>query len=62
LLVVGERETAWARAAEAEVARLLPRAERRILPGAAHLHPLSAPAALAEVVVEWLTVHDTAAR
>jgi len=54
LLMVGERETAWARAAEAEVARLMPRAERRISPRAAHLHPLSAPDFLAEQTLAWL--------
>ena len=40
LLIVGERESPWARAAEAEIARLLPAAVRRMSPGAAHLHPL----------------------
>jgi pimeloyl-ACP methyl ester carboxylesterase len=54
LLVVGERETAWAKAAEAEVARLLPRAERVVSPRAAHLHPLSAPEFLAERTLAWL--------
>jgi pimeloyl-ACP methyl ester carboxylesterase len=54
LLVVGERETPWARAAEAEIAALLPEAERRVSPGAAHLHPLSSPEWLAETVADWL--------
>jgi pimeloyl-ACP methyl ester carboxylesterase len=54
LLVVGERETAWSRAAEAEVAALMPRAQRLVSPGAAHLHPLSAPAFLADEVLAWL--------
>ena len=57
LLIVGDRETAWARSAEAEVASLLPRAERAVSPGAAHLHPLSAPAFLAERVLEWTARH-----
>jgi pimeloyl-ACP methyl ester carboxylesterase len=57
LLVVGDRETAWARTAEAEVARLLPRAERVVSPDAAHLHPLSSPAFLAERVLEWTARH-----
>jgi pimeloyl-ACP methyl ester carboxylesterase len=59
LLVVGERESAWARAAEAEVAALLPAAERRESPGAAHLHPLSSPEWLAEAVHEWLAARTT---
>ena len=54
LLVVGEHETAWARAAEAEVASFLPRAERVVSPQAAHLHPLSAPEFLAERALAWL--------
>jgi len=54
LLIVGERETAWARAAEAEIAGLLPAAERRVSPGAAHLHPLSSPEWLADTIAEWL--------
>jgi proline iminopeptidase len=59
LLVVGERETRWARAAEAEVARLLPHAERVVSPRAAHLHPLSAPDFLAERVLEWIDVRSS---
>jgi pimeloyl-ACP methyl ester carboxylesterase len=54
LLVVGERETPWAREAAAELARLVPGAEVRVSPGVAHLHPLSGAAWLAETVGEWL--------
>src|SRR5262245_15053646 len=54
LLIVGERESPWARAAEAEIAALLPAAERRVSPGAAHLHPLSSPEWLAETMRDWL--------
>jgi 3-oxoadipate enol-lactonase len=53
LLLVGERETAFARHATDELARLLPHAERRIAPGVSHLHPLSSPEWLAEAVSEW---------
>jgi 3-oxoadipate enol-lactonase len=53
LLLVGERETAWARAAGDELATLLPRSERRIAPGVSHLHPLSSPEWLAATVGEW---------
>ena len=53
LLVVGERETAWAHAAEAEMAALIPHVERRVSPGAAHLHPLSSPEWLAKTVGDW---------
>lgn len=55
LLVVGEHETAWARAATDELARLIPAAEPRTSPGVAHLHPLSAAAWIAETVAAWLT-------
>ncbi|HYM80470.1 MAG TPA: alpha/beta hydrolase [Candidatus Limnocylindria bacterium] len=54
LILVGERETAWARAASVELGRLIPNAEQRVSPEAAHLHPLSRPAWLAETVTEWL--------
>jgi pimeloyl-ACP methyl ester carboxylesterase len=55
LLVAGERETAWARAATDELARLIPGAQARTSPGVGHLHPLSGAAWLAEIVGEWLT-------
>lgn len=55
LLIVGERENPWARAAESEIAALLPAAERRVSPDAAHLHPLSSPEWLADAVADWLT-------
>lgn len=54
MLVVGEFETAWARAATDELAGLIPDAQARVSPGVAHLHPLSGGAWLAEVVGEWL--------
>jgi pimeloyl-ACP methyl ester carboxylesterase len=53
LIVVGERESAWARGAADELRALVPRAEWRCSPGASHLHPLSAPAWLADTVLEW---------
>jgi 3-oxoadipate enol-lactonase len=53
LLIVGERETRWAREASDELARLIPGAELRVSPGVAHLHPLSSPAWLAETVATW---------
>jgi len=53
LLVVGERETLWARESVAELARLIPHAEQRVSPGVAHLHPLSSPEWLAETVRAW---------
>src|SRR5262245_16461321 len=61
LLVLGELETAWAHAAEAEVARLMPHAERLTSPNAAHLHPLSAPDVLADRVLTWLDAGTPAA-
>jgi pimeloyl-ACP methyl ester carboxylesterase len=53
LLVVGEREARWAREATDELARLIPRAEARISPGVAHLHPLSGAAWLADAIDAW---------
>lgn len=58
LLVVGERETRWAREATEAMARLIPGAETRISPGVAHLHPLSAPAWLAGTIQHWILRHD----
>lgn len=54
LVMIGERETAWARAAADELARLVPGAELRTSPGVGHLHPLSAPAWFAETLGDWL--------
>lgn len=54
LLVVGERETAFARRATDELARLIPGAEVRVSPLAAHLHPLSSAGWLAETLTNWL--------
>jgi pimeloyl-ACP methyl ester carboxylesterase len=60
LLVVGEREAQWAHDAHAELARLLPHAERRVAPGVAHLHPLSSPEWLATSVLDWLRIQAPA--
>ena len=54
LVVVGECESAWSRAASDELARLIPGAERRLSPGVGHLHLLSGAAWLAETVTAWL--------
>jgi pimeloyl-ACP methyl ester carboxylesterase len=62
LLIVGERENTWARAAEAEIAGLLPAAARRVSPGAAHLHPLTSPEWLADAVGDWLSSTSRATR
>ena len=56
LVVAGERETPWALAAAEELARLVPGAELRLSPGAAHLHQLSAAAWLAETTGDWLAL------
>lgn len=52
LVVHGERESAFVGAAAAELLRLLPRAEGAVLPGVGHLHPLSAPGALADLIAD----------
>ena len=54
LLLVGDRETAWARGATAELRRLIPHADAIVLTRVAHLHPLSAPAAFVAAVEGWL--------
>lgn len=54
LVVVGELETEWARAASAGLARDIPNAELRFSPGVAHLHPLSGSEWLAGNIEEWL--------
>lgn len=54
LLVVGERETTFARQATAELATLIPGACVRQSPGAAHLHPLSHPDWFAATIADWL--------
>jgi len=53
LLIVGERETRWAREASAELARRIPGAQLRVSPEVAHLHPLSGPEWLARTVEDW---------
>jgi pimeloyl-ACP methyl ester carboxylesterase len=57
LLVVGERETPWARGATRELERLLPGAELRVSPGVSHLHLLSASEWFAATVGEWMERH-----
>ncbi len=57
LLVVGERETPWARAATRELERLLPGAELRVSPGVSHLHLLSASEWLAATIGKWMEHH-----
>jgi 3-oxoadipate enol-lactonase len=54
LLLIGERESAWARDATQALARLLPHATTVTIPGVAHLHPLSAPDAFVDAVERWL--------
>ncbi|OGF13684.1 MAG: hypothetical protein A2W00_03400 [Candidatus Eisenbacteria bacterium RBG_16_71_46] len=53
LILVGERESAPALAAAAELERLIPGAERRVSPGAGHLHPLSHPEWFARAIAEF---------
>jgi pimeloyl-ACP methyl ester carboxylesterase len=57
LVVVGERETDWAREASAALARAIPGAEFRVSPGVGHLHPLSGAAWLAETGLAWIDAH-----
>ena len=55
LVVVGERETAWARAAAASLAAGIPGAALEVAPGVAHLHPLTSPDWLAATLERWLS-------
>jgi pimeloyl-ACP methyl ester carboxylesterase len=57
LLVVGECETPWARAATRQLERLLPGAELRVSPGVSHLHLLSAAEWLAATITGWMERH-----
>ncbi len=55
LLVVGERETEFARTAAAELHGLIPGSRLEISPGVGHLHPFSAADWLAERITDWMT-------
>jgi pimeloyl-ACP methyl ester carboxylesterase len=57
LLLVGEHDTAFARAATEEIRRLIPNAERRVSPGVGHLHPLSGAAWFADTIAAWVRAH-----
>jgi 3-oxoadipate enol-lactonase len=54
LVVVGERESAFAHRAAAALSGAIPGAALAVSPGAAHLHPLSSPEWLAAAVTGWL--------
>jgi pimeloyl-ACP methyl ester carboxylesterase len=54
LLLVGERESLFAREAADELAHLIPGAELRISPGVSHLHPLSSSEWFVRTVSDWL--------
>jgi len=57
LVVAGERDTAFARTAAADLVRRIPGARAGASPGAGHLHPMSNAAWFAEVVGGWLAEH-----
>jgi pimeloyl-ACP methyl ester carboxylesterase len=54
LLVVGEYEASWSRAATDELSSLIPGATMRMSPGVAHLHLFSGARWFAETVDAWL--------
>ena len=58
LVVVGERESVFARGAADELRALVPGAEFAIAPEVSHLHPLSRPEWLAGQIEEWVTAHE----
>jgi len=57
LLLVGDRETSWARSATADLRRRIPHADAILLTRVGHLHPLSAPAAFTAAIEGWLAAH-----
>lgn len=62
LVVVGAAETPFALEAARELAAGIPRARLERSPGAAHLHPLSAPEWLAGRIAWWLDAPEPALR
>ncbi len=56
-LLVGERDTAFARAAAQALVRSLPAAKIEVSPGAGHLHPLSRPAWFAGRIAAFAAAH-----
>lgn len=54
LIVVGERETVFAREAAAELHSLIPGSRLAISPGVGHLHPFSGAAWLADEIGNWM--------
>ena len=54
LLVVGERESEFARRAAAELKSLIGGAELAVSPGVSHLHPLSGARWLVEAITSWM--------
>jgi pimeloyl-ACP methyl ester carboxylesterase len=54
-VLVGGVEPPFIRDAARELTELLPHAELETLPGVGHLHPLSAPAELADAIAGWVS-------
>jgi pimeloyl-ACP methyl ester carboxylesterase len=54
LVLVGERESPFARPAADELHRLIVGSEFAVSPDASHLHPLSHPEWVAETITRWL--------
>jgi len=54
LVLAGADDTAFARAGSDDLARGIPHAARAVIEEAGHLHPVSRPERLAEVVATWL--------
>jgi len=60
VLWCGEREAQWAHDAHAELARLLPHAERRVGARVAHLHPLFLARMAGDDRLDWLRIQPPA--
>jgi pimeloyl-ACP methyl ester carboxylesterase len=59
LVVVGERESVFARGAADELHALIRGASFEVAPEVSHLHPLSRPEWLAGRIEAWVTAHET---
>ncbi len=61
LVVVGERESVFARGAADELRECIPGAAFEVAPEVSHLHPLSRPEWLTGHIARWVTKHETSA-
>jgi aminoacrylate hydrolase len=58
MVVVGERESVFARGAADELCALIPGVAFDVSPEVSHLHPLSSPHWLAQRISDWVIAHS----